>query len=341
MTEDNHPRSVLLGAQARTGILPVCDHYSGIPSRMVQSLELQEELTREFGACVMDVTLDCEDGAPVGREAAHAALVAELVANSARSARVAVRVHALDHPAFAEDVRILLLRGGDKLRHIMLPKIESLENVDRAAQQIDAAGGHHIPLHVLLESPLAVSRAYAMASHPRVASISFGLMDFVSSHAGAIPSEAMQVDGQFSHPLVVQAKLQIASACHAYGKTPSHCVVTEFKDDQAIARAATQAARQFGYTRMWSIHPSQVRPILAAFSPDESAVQQAAEIIEAGYIVDWAPINHNNRLHDRASYRFYWHVLERAHATGKALPCGVQALFSGQGAAPQPPHTPW
>ena len=341
MTEDNHPRSVLLGAQARTGILPVCDHYSGIPSRMVQSLELQEELTREFGACVMDVTLDCEDGAPVGREAAHAALVAELVANSARSARVAVRVHALDHPAFAEDVRILLLRGGDKLRHIMLPKIESPEDVDRAAQQIDAAGGHHIPLHVLLESPLAVSRAYAIASHPRVASISFGLMDFVSSHAGAIPSEAMQVDGQFSHPLVVQAKLQIASACHAYGKTPSHCVVTEFKDDQAIARAATQAARQFGYTRMWSIHPSQVRPILAAFSPDESAVQQAAEIIEAGYIVDWAPINHNNRLHDRASYRFYWHVLERAHATGKALPCGVQALFSGQGAAPQPPHTPW
>ena len=341
MTEDNHPRSVLLGAQARTGILPVCDHYSGIPSRMVQSLELQEELTREFGACVMDVTLDCEDGAPVGREAAHAALVAELVANSAKSARVAVRVHALDHPAFAEDVRILLLRGGDKLRHIMLAKIESLENVDRAAQQIDAAGGHHIPLHVLLESPLAVSRAYAIASHPRVASISFGLMDFVSSHAGAIPSEAMQVDGQFSHPLVVQAKLQIASACHAYGKTPSHCVVTEFKDDQAIARAATQAARQFGYTRMWSIHPSQVRPILAAFSPDESAVQQAAEIIEAGYIVDWAPINHNNRLHDRASYRFYWHVLERAHATGKALPSGVQALFSGQGAAPQPPHTPW
>ena len=334
MTEDNHPRSVLLGAQARTGILPVCDHYSGIPSRMVQSLELQEELTREFGACVMDVTLDCEDGAPVGREAAHAALVAELVANSARSARVAVRVHALDHPAFAEDVRILLLRGGDKLRHIMLPKIESLENVDRAAQQIDAAGGRHIPLHVLLESPLAVSRAYAIASHPRVASISFGLMDFVSSHAGAIPSEAMQVDGQFSHPLVVQAKLQIASACHAYGKTPSHCVVTEFKDDQAIARAATQAARQFGYTRMWSIHPSQVRPILAAFSPDESAVQQAAEIIEAGYIVDWAPINHNNRLHDRASYRFYWQILERAHHTGRALPPSVRPWFGASAVVP-------
>ena len=109
---DNHPRSILLGAQAQTGVLPVCDHYSGIPSRMVRSLQLQAELTQEFGACVMDVTLDCEDGAPVGREADHAALVADLAAGSDDSARVAVRVHPLDHPAFAEDVRILLARAG-------------------------------------------------------------------------------------------------------------------------------------------------------------------------------------------------------------------------------------
>ena len=329
MTEDNHPRSVLLGAQARTGILPVCDHYSGIPSRMVQSLELQEELTREFGARVMDVTLDCEDGAPVGREAAHPALVAELVANSAKSARVAVRVHALDHPAFAEDVRILLLRGGDKLRHIMLPKIESLENVDRAAQQIDAAGGHHIPLHVLLESPLAVSRAYAIASHPRVASISFGLMDFVSSHAGAIPSEAMQVDGQFSHPLVVQAKLQIASACHAYGKTPSHCVVTEFKNPEALQACAQKASRELGYTRMWSIHPNQIVPILEAMRPDFSEVETATAILVAAQDKDWGPIAHEGLLHDRASYRYYWELLARAQAMAMTLPAEAQQRFFG------------
>ena len=118
---DNHPRSILLGAQAQTGVLPVCDHYSGIPSRMVRSLQLQAELTQEFGACVMDVTLDCEDGAPVGREADHAALVADLAAGSDDSARVAVRVHPLDHPAFAEDVRILLARAGsDKSRLLMV-----------------------------------------------------------------------------------------------------------------------------------------------------------------------------------------------------------------------------
>ena len=323
-----HPRHILLGAQAQTGLLPVCDHYCGIPSRMVQSLQLQAELTAELGTCVMDVTLDCEDGAPVGREADHAALVADLAAGSADNARVAVRVHPIDHPAFADDVRIVLGKAAGKLRHIMLPKIESADEVDRAVQVVDAAGGSHIALHALVESPLAVHRAWAIAAHPRVASISFGLMDFISSHGGAIPDAAMLVDGQFSHPLVLRAKMEIASACHAWGKTPSHCVVTEFNNPQAIERAATLAAQQFGYTRMWSIHPSQIRPILAAFAPSDDAVAHAAEVIVAAQAAQWAPINHGNRLHDRASYRYYWQVLERAHATGKHLPAEIQPLLA-------------
>ena len=334
---ENHPREILLGAQAQTGVLPVCDHYCGIPSRMVRSLQLQAELTQEFGTCVIDVTLDCEDGAPVGREADHAALVGDLVADSADTALVAARVHPIDHPAFANDVRILLARAAGKLRYIMLPKVESVDEIDRAVRQIDDAGGSQLPLQVLLESPLAVQRALSIAAHPRVQSVSFGLMDFVSSHGGAIPAEAMQVEGQFTHPLVVQAKLKIAASCHAWGKTPSHCVVTEFNDTDAIARAATQAARHFGYTRMWSIHPSQIRPILAAFAPGDAAVQEAAEIIEAAHATQWAPISHNNRLHDRASFRYFWQLLERAHATGKTLPTSVQALFAEPVAAPSAP----
>jgi citrate lyase subunit beta / citryl-CoA lyase len=45
---------------------------------MRKSLQLQADMTQEFGTCVFDVTLDCEDGAPVGAEAEHAALVTEL-----------------------------------------------------------------------------------------------------------------------------------------------------------------------------------------------------------------------------------------------------------------------
>jgi citrate lyase subunit beta/citryl-CoA lyase len=78
MTKTAHPAEVLLGAQAGAVTLPVCDHYSGVEARMKKSLALQAEMAEEFGACVFDVTLDCEDGAPVGGEAEHAALVTEL-----------------------------------------------------------------------------------------------------------------------------------------------------------------------------------------------------------------------------------------------------------------------
>lgn len=322
-----HPRDVLLGAQAQTGFLPVCDHYSGVEVRMRKSLQLQAEMTQEFGTCVFDVTLDCEDGAPVGLEAAHARLVAALAADAAPGARVAARVHAVDHPAFGNDVATIAGEAGHRLSHVMVPKVESVDDVLKAERALDHACAAKLPIHVLIESPAAVHRAFEIASHPRVQSLSFGLMDFVSAHAGAIPAQGMTSAGQFSHPLVVRAKLEIAAACHAHGKVPSHCVVTEFADTAAMQGAASRAARELGYTRMWSIHPAQIRPILQAFAPQQDDIEIAAKIIAAADDADWAPISFDGTLHDRASYRFYWQVLERAHRTGRALPSAVRAWF--------------
>ncbi len=319
-----HPRDILLGAQAQAGFLPVCDHYSGVESRMRKSLQLQAEMTEEFGACVFDVTLDCEDGAPVGGEAEHAALVVALAMLAGNQARVAVRVHPVDHPAFEQDIATIAGKAGNKLRHLMIPKVESVADVALACKALDAAGAGQLPLHVLIESPAAVHRAFDIAAHPRVQSLSFGLMDFVSAHGGAIPAEGMGIQGQFTHPLVVRAKLEIASACHAHGKIPSHSVVTEFKNTKALAAAATRASREFGYTRMWSIHPDQIRPILEAFAPTAHEIEIASKIIAAAAQADWAPISFEGKLEDRASYRYYWQVLERAHQTGRKLPSLVQ-----------------
>ena len=322
-----HPREVLLGAQAGAVSLPVCDHYSGVEARMRKSLQLQAEMLQEFGTCVFDVTLDCEDGAPVGGEAEHAALVTELALHADPAARVAVRVHPVDHPCFEADVSAIVGRAGGHLRHVMVPKVESPADVAVAAAALDRAGHPELPLHVLVESPAAVHRAFDIAAHPRVQSISFGLMDFVSAHAGAIPASGMGVAGQFTHPLVVRAKLEIASACHAHGKVPSHCVVTEFSDTQAMRRAAERAARELGYTRMWSIHPAQIRPILEAMAPDAEAIEQASAILLAAIDAQWAPISHQGQLHDRASYRFFWQVLQRAFDTGRPLPAEVRVFF--------------
>jgi citrate lyase subunit beta / citryl-CoA lyase len=320
----SHPREVLLGAQAQTGFLPVCDHYSGVEVRMRKSLALQAEMTEEFGACVFDVTFDCEDGAPVGGEAEHAALVVALASLASDKARIAVRIHPVGHHAFEQDVATIAGKAGKKLCHIMIPKVESVQDVEVACKALDAAGAGELPLQVLIESPAAVHRAFEIAAHPRVQSLSFGLMDFVAAHGGAIPSAGMGIEGQFTHPLVVRAKLEIASACHAWGKVPSHSVVTEFKDKTALQAAARRAAREFGFTRMWSIHPDQIRPILEAFAPGEHEIEIASKIIAAAARVNWAPISFEGKLEDRASYRYYWQVLERAHQTGRKLPPEVR-----------------
>jgi citrate lyase subunit beta/citryl-CoA lyase len=322
-----NPREVLLGAQAGGIRLPVCDHYSGVEVRMRKSLQLQAEMMQEFGACVFDVTLDCEDGAPVGGEAEHAELVVSLALAATPGARVGVRVHPVDHASFGADIATIAGRAGARLSHIMIPKVETVADVDLAAAAVDAAGAKGLPLQVLLESPAAVHRAFDIAAHPRVQSISFGLMDFVSAHGGAIPSQGLGVQGQFTHPLVVRAKLEIASACHAHGKVPSHSVITEFSDTEAMRLAASRASREFGFTRMWSIHPAQIRPILDALAPDARDIETASQIILAADAVDWAPISHAGQLHDRASYRLYWQLLERAHDTGRQLPPEVRKYF--------------
>ena len=339
-----HPREVLLGAQTGRYRLPVCDHYSGVEARMVKSLQLQAEYIREFGVCVFDVTLDCEDGAPAGGEFDHANMVVTL-ANNAQAApelnglrrRIGVRVHAVDHGSFESDVATIVGQAGAALSYVMVPKVESLDDVRRAVAAIDAAQPEQVlPLHVLIESPRAVSHAFAIASHPRVESVSFGLMDFVSSHGGAIPAAAMGVDtapdgnnlDQFHHPLVLRAKTEVASACHAHGKVPSHCVVTEIHDTKVLELSARRAADALGYTRMWSIHPSQIRPILRAFAPRPDEVDLAAHVIAEAQAQQWAPIALSGRLHDRASYRYFWQVLERAHQTGAPMPKVAQGFFS-------------
>jgi citrate lyase subunit beta/citryl-CoA lyase len=323
-----HPREALFDAGDAAPAIPVCDHYCGVEARMRKSLALQAEMGPVF-----DVTLDCEDGASVGGEAEHAHMAAELAMSPANAfGRVGARVHPVDHPSFANDVATLVGRAGTRLAYLMVPKPRDAQELQRACAEIDHQSRVHqlarpIPVHALIETHGALRDVVAIAAHPRIESLSFGLMDFVSAHRGAIPASGMSVEGQFSHPLVLRAKLEIAAACHAAAKVPSHCVVTEFNDARAIGSAATRASRELGYTRMWSIHPNQIEPIVEAFAPSAAETELAIEIISAAQDAQWAPISHRHTLHDRASYRYFWQVLERAHRTAQPLPANVLTRF--------------
>ncbi len=330
MNPTAHPRQALFDASDLPQRLPVCDHYAGVPKLMEKSLALQAERGPVF-----DITLDCEDGAPVGGEAEHALLVAELVMSAANAhGRVGARVHPYSHPAFEADADTLLRHAGTRLAYLMIPKVQDLAEVNAACGHIERLctqlGIATPPLHVLIETHGGLRDVQAIAAHPRVQSLSFGLMDFVSAHRGAIPASAMSATGQFSHPLVMRAKLEIAAACHANAKTPSHCVVTEFKDHKVLDRAAQTAARELGYTRMWSIHPLQIERIIEAFSPSTAELDQAIEIIQAAEANGWGPLQHRHVLHDRASFRYFWHVIERASQTGQ-LPVEIQQRWFSDG----------
>ena len=321
-----HPSEALFQGTRPPVSIPVCDHYAGSEKLMRKSLALQQEQGPVF-----DITFDCEDGASAGNEEAHAHLIAALIAGEDNHfARVGVRIHDMSSAFFEQDIAIICATAAKKLAYIVVPKVDSVADVTQAITLIHhhakAAGRKNLPIHVLIETHGALADVRAIAALPQVECLSFGIMDFVSSHYGAIPGNAMRTPAQFTHPLVVRAKVEIAAACHAFGKVPSHNVTTDIKDTSVVAYDANRAISEFGFTRMWSIHPNQIKPIIKAFAPRSSEVGEASQILAAGQSTQWGPIQHNGRLHDRASYRYYWTVLQRAKSSGMAVPEAAAAL---------------
>lgn len=323
-----HPDRVLFSGETPFPILPAVDHYAGSQKLIEKALQKQKELGPVF-----DVTGDCEDGAHAGAEREHAEMVAAMV-NSPGNAygRMGVRIHDSTHPHWKADIEILLSQAGNRIAFITLPKARHLADTQTQLawiRNVETRCGIEkpIPAHVLIETHGALRDVWAIAALPEIESLDFGLMDFVSEHHGAIPSSAMRSPGQFDHPLVARAKLEITAAALGNSLVPSHNVTTELKDIDYIRKDAERARQEFGYLRMWSIHPNQIEPILEAMRPDFSEVSLATEILVAAQDADWGPIQHAGKLHDRASYRYYWEALKRAKTTGMTLPADAEMRF--------------
>ena len=321
------PSQVLFQGEALPRALPVCDHYAGTEVRMRKALSLQAELGPVF-----DITFDCEDGAPVGKEAEHAQLVVDILLSPENQFnRVGVRIHDPSHPCWKSDVATLVGKAGKKIAFVMIPKVESAQQTQTVIDEINrvakvAGIDREIPVQALIETHGALHDVYAIAALPQIESLSFGLMDFVSAHHGAIPSDAMD-RGQFDHPLIARAMLEISAACHAHGKVASHNVCTNINDVSIIESDTLRAKNEFAYTRKWSIHPNQIPVIVKALSPTATDVEIAATILLAAQEANWGPIQHAGKLHDRASYRYFWTVLQKAHLSGQTIPPAALKLL--------------
>jgi citrate lyase subunit beta/citryl-CoA lyase len=323
-----HPDRALFDGERSVPDLAPCDHYAGNERFMRKALELQSERGPRF-----DVTLDLEDGAPAGRERDHAQLVVALLRGTEnRWGAAGVRLHDGGSPHWPADLDAVVRGAGERVAHLTLPKAVSARQVAEmvsAVQRACAAAGlqRELPLHVLIETHGALRDAFRIAALPWVRTLEFGLMDFVSAHQGAIPASAMRSPGQFEHALVRRAKAEIAAAALAHGLVPVHNVSVDLAAPQAAGADARRARQDFGFLRMWSIHPGQIEPILAAFEPAADEVRLSAEIVLAAHAADWAPVRHADTLHDRASYRYHWQLLRRARRAGQRLPDEVVARF--------------
>jgi citrate lyase subunit beta / citryl-CoA lyase len=325
-----HPASVLTDSR-RPIVLPAVDHYAGNEKLMLKALGMQAEAGRALGRATFDVTLDCEDGAASGRELQHAQMVAAIATSPANLfGRVGVRIHDAAHPACLQDIRTILPLAGHRLAYITLPKVEALQDIEKVVCAIDDAmpnASRPLRLHCLIESQSALQLVDSIAAHPRVESLAFGVMDFVSDFAGMLPEGAMKSPLQFDHPLMRHALCMLTLAAHRHGKCAAASVTVDLTNPKQAFEDALRGWQEFGFTRKWSIHPSQIEPILAAYRPDQAQVSRACDLLIAAQDADWAPIRFDDELHDKASYRYFWQLVQRAQRAGVALTASAQLRF--------------
>jgi len=327
-----HPNQALTDAKKLPPLIPSCVHYAGSERYIRKAFEIQDSISAFF-----DICCDLEDGAARGSEEQHLHRVIALIKErSGSGGRLGVRIHGPESDFWKNELKLLIAEIGTELDFITVPKVESAvslsEVLEQARSATKKAGLHRVPpFHVLIETQSALRDVWAIAALPGLEALEFGMMDYVSDHHGAIPEKAMQSPEQFEHPLLTRARTEISAAAIANGLVSSHNICLKLEDPQQTFSDAKTAREKFGCQRMWSIHPAQIEPIVRAFAPDLDAVKKAGQVLLAAQKAEWGPIKLSGSLYDRASYRIYWHLLQRARLEGIALEPGVDsAFFSAQ-----------
>jgi len=323
-----HPRDALFAGEKPFPVIPACEHFAGSEKLILKALELRERLGPIF-----DITCDCEDGAEAGREKQHAEMIVDvLTSDHNRHGMAGARIHDYTHAAWKQDIDILVAGAGKVLAYLTIPKCTSATQAREMIAYVENVARlkkvkRSIPIHVLVETHGALRDAFAVAGLEGVQVLDFGLMDFVSGHHGAVNASNMRSPGQFEHPLIVRAKAEIVAAALANGVVPAHNVSLDLKNPHNVYRDAWRARNEFGFLRMWSIHPSQIQPIVDAMKPDLREVADAAQILLSAQRASWGPIQYQGELHDRATYRYFWELLQKARVTGVTLPEEASAAF--------------
>lgn len=312
-----HPNDALFAGEKPFPVIATCEHFAGNEKMIMKAFSFQDEKGPVF-----DITQDCEDGAPTGQEKDHAEMIVRLTNSEHNKHNMAgARIHDYTSKYWKQDVDILVAGAGERLAYITIPKPTTYEQVKEMVEYIQATAKkaglkREIPIHVLIETHGALRDVEKIATLPWLQVIDFGLMDFISGHHGAIALSNMKSPGQFDHKLLARAKGNCVAAALANGVVPAHNVTLDLKNFEQTKSDASRARNEFGFLRMWSIYPTQIDAIVEAMKPDMSEVKKGVAVLLAAQDAAWGPIQHEGELHDRATYRGFWTIVQRARLTG-------------------------
>jgi len=155
---------------------------------------------------------------------------------------------------------------------VLFPNIESREDVLTALSLLDAAGGSHLPIMVMIESPIAVLNAKEIASaSDRIVCIVMATSDLISQLHARVTHERSAILTSLS--LVILA-------ARAYGHAVVDGITSDFKNMHSFEYAC-RLGRDMGFDGKSLVHPAQLPYSNDAYTPQASEVANAREIIAA------------------------------------------------------------
>jgi citrate lyase subunit beta/citryl-CoA lyase len=218
------------------------------------------------------VIFDLEDSVAPARKAVAREMLSLLPARRDGGPQQWVRINPIGTDAHDEDLEAL---DDFDIDGIVLPKAESGDDVDDFCA---ALAPRSLPIHAIVTETAA--SLFGLLSYRSAASaltaMSWGAED-LSAALGA--SSKYGADGELAFTYKLARSLCLAGAVAAEVQ-PVDGVFADFRDEAGLIREARAAASE-GFTGKLAIHPAQIGPINAAFTPSAEEVAHAQAIVEA------------------------------------------------------------
>ena len=156
-----------------------------------------------------------------------------------------------------------------KPKVVMLPKTESVTEVEIAVRHLTPGAGDAPRILALIETGRGLGAAEAIALHPSVAAIGFGGGDLAADLHATLAWEPM-----------LFARSRIVQAAAAAGIPAMDVPFLDIHDAAGLSKE-TQLIKALGYSCKLAIHPAQIAPISAVFTPDSKELERAERIVAA------------------------------------------------------------